>query len=233
MDQTKLKAQFKTMLALQANMNTLVFEDWHLRNFAWHRAIYVEAAEMLEHLGAWKWWKKGQPDIPQAQIELVDIWHFGLSMLLLRMKNPQALPSEEALEDLAISLASALSNSEGLPSRVTLETWEQHTAERHKQIDDLVSSAAEGFFDRESFFQLVPLLGMDFDMLYRMYIGKNVLNVFRQKNGYKTGTYVKDWAGREDNQHLEELLTELPSDDSLPETLMQALQSRYVELTQR
>ena len=70
-------------------------------------------------------------------------------------------------------------------------------------------------------------------MLYRMYVGKNMLNVFRQKNGYKTGTYVKIWAGREDNQHLEELLNELPSDDSLPDSLLQALQSRYVELTKR
>lgn len=203
MSNPKLTLQLKTMLVLQSNMNALVFDDWKHRNFAWHRAIYVEAAEMLEHLGAWKWWKKGQPDIAQAQIELVDIWHFGLSMLLLSTDSAKAQPDDEDLELLVRSL------------------------------DYLMANAAKGSFDLEAFIQLIPLLGMDYDMLYRMYVGKNMLNVFRQKNGYKTGSYVKIWAGREDNQHLEELLNELPSDDSLPDTLLQALQSRYVELTKR
>lgn len=37
-------------------------------------------------------------------------------------------------------------------------------------------------------------------------MGKNVLNRFRQANGYRTaikeGTYRKLWGGREDNEHL-------------------------------
>jgi len=232
MSNPKLTLQLKTMLVLQSNMNALVFDDWNHRNFAWHRAIYVEAAEMLEHLGAWKWWKKGQPDIAQAQIELVDIWHFGLSMLLLSTDSAKAQPDDEDLELLVRSLDYLMAKASHFPC-ATSETWDLLTDQRHNRIDQLIANAAKGSFDLEAFIQLIPLLGMDYDMLYRMYVGKNMLNVFRQKNGYKTGTYVKIWAGREDNQHLEELLNELPSDDSLPDSLLQALQSRYVELTKR
>ena len=35
--------------------------------------------------------------------------------------------------------------------------------------------------------------------LLKLYRAKNVLNAFRQKNGYKQGTYVKIWGEDEDN----------------------------------
>jgi len=40
-------------------------------------------------------------------------------------------------------------------------------------------------------------------------VGKNVLNFFRQDHGYKAGTYQKLWQGREDNEHLVEVLASL------------------------
>ena len=36
---------------------------------------------------------------------------------------------------------------------------------------------------------------------------KNVLNKFRQDNGYKEGTYRKIWNGKEDNVVLSEILS--------------------------
>ena len=36
----------------------------------------------MDHYG-WKWWKKQSPDTEQVKLELVDIWHFGLSQLIL------------------------------------------------------------------------------------------------------------------------------------------------------
>jgi hypothetical protein len=50
---------------------------------------------------------------------------------------------------------------------------------------------------------------MPFEELYRRYVGKNVLIFFRQDNGYKDGIYRKTWEGREDNEHLVELMTSL------------------------
>ena len=37
-------------------------------------------------------------------------------------------------------------------------------------------------------------------------IGKNCLNKFRQDNGYKEGTYIKEWNGREDNVVMIEII---------------------------
>jgi hypothetical protein len=51
----------------------------------------------------------------------------------------------------------------------------------------------------------------DFDDLYRSYVAKNVLNMFRQDHGYKRGDYIKVWDGQEDNEVLAELITSLDS----------------------
>ena len=50
---------------------------------------------------------------------------------------------------------------------------------------------------------------MSWEDLYRQYTGKNVLNMFRQDKGYQTGSYQKNWGGREDNEHLVEIISAL------------------------
>jgi hypothetical protein len=64
---------------------------------------------------------------------------------------------------------------------------------------------------------------MDFDHLHDWYMGKNTLNNFRQANGYATGAYRKHWSdGREDNEHLVELL-----ESGGIENLLGRLEARY------
>ena len=71
-------------------------------------------------------------------------------------------------------------------------------------------------------------LPMDLDALFDLYIGKNVLNRFRQDNGYKSGTYQKVWSGREDNEHLIEALAQLDCPpDEVPAQLYDALSALY------
>ena len=73
--------------------------------------------------------------------------------------------------------------------------------------------------------------GLDFDSLYSAYVGKNVLNFFRQDNGYKDGSYVKNWAGKEDNEHLVELVTLLDKNAvDFSDQVYRALATRYQEL---
>ena len=60
----------------------------------------------------------------------------------------------------------------------------------------------------------MQLADLPFDELFRMYVGKNVLNFFRQDHGYKDGSYIKVWDGREDNEHLAEILPSLDPDES-------------------
>ncbi len=78
------------------------------------------------------------------------------------------------------------------------------------------------------FANVMALIEMDFDRLYRTYVGKNVLNFFRQDHGYKDGSYIKIWDGREDNEHLSELLSGLDSSKpAFRDDVYHGLQSRY------
>ncbi len=200
----------KTMLALQDSMNTRVNPAWRTQGYAWYRAIWVECAELMDHYG-WKWWKKQQPDWEQVKLELIDIWHFGLSDLLLR---------HEDVDSLAGQLAQALRDLPEAPDfRVALENFVQATLNLRA-------------FDIAGFAHLMRAAELDFDALYRGYIGKNVLNFFRQDHGYQDGSYVKNWQGREDNEHLVELVATLDaSSASFKEDLYQALSQRYQQLT--
>jgi hypothetical protein len=64
--------------------------------------------------------------------------------------------------------------------------------------------------------------------LYRQYVGKNVLNFFRQDHGYKEGTYKKLWNGREDNEHLVEVLNSLDiSLSDYSDKIYASLKTRY------
>jgi dimeric dUTPase (all-alpha-NTP-PPase superfamily) len=195
-----------TMLELQDAMNSKVHADWVERNFEWYRAIWVECAELLDHYG-WKWWKHQEPDVDQVKLELIDIWHFGLSILLLR---------GESVEKLAEFVESELSKPvEAGDFRCDLEAFASHTLQS-KDIDVV------------AFARLMKGMDLDFDELFSRYVGKNVLNFFRQDNGYKDGTYRKLWQGREDNEHLVDALLELDhASAGFKDDLYQALQLRY------
>ena len=182
-----MKQQIATMLELQDSMNSKVRDDWRKQNFEWYRAIWIECAELLDHHG-WKWWKKQQPDVNQIALELVDIWHFGQSLLLLKDQSHEAISESvikafdevEASGDFAINLEEFTKN--------TLVTKD---------------------FDINGFVGLVKGIGMQFDQLYIAYVGKNVLNFFRQDHGYQDGSYHKQWGGKEDNEHLVEIVGKL------------------------
>ena len=69
---------------------------------------------------------------------------------------------------------------------------------------------------------------LTWDELYRQYVGKNVLNFFRQDHGYKSGEYQKLWHGREDNEHLVEVLDLLDAGESgFQDSIYQHLAARY------
>ena len=71
-------------------------------------------------------------------------------------------------------------------------------------------------------------LPMDLKELFALYVGKNVLNRFRQDHGYKEGSYRKLWAGREDNEHLIEILESISVEpEEMFDMLYQQLEQRY------
>lgn len=179
-----MKQQILTMLQMQDDMNTKVHPQWREQGFAWHRAIWVELAEMLDHYG-WKWWKHQQPDIEQVHLELIDIFHFGLSA---------RLASGQAVTEIATAIESELKNVQAQATFAeTIETM-------------VVNTLKDKNFDVATFAGLMSQTELSFDELFRHYVGKNVLNFFRQDHGYKTGEYIKIWHGKEDNEVLMDVL---------------------------
>lgn len=194
------------MLEMQDAMNSRVNQAWRQADNAWYRAIWTECAEMLDHYG-WKWWKHQQPDLEQVQLELVDIMHFAMSDYLL-----QDADNDEVAARIAAELADPRQCQD---IRVAIEVMAQTT----------IAQKSMHFSD---FANIMALIGMDFDQLYRMYVGKNVLNFFRQDHGYKDGSYIKTWDNREDNEHLVEVLASLDSaNPGFREDVYRGLQQRY------
>jgi dimeric dUTPase (all-alpha-NTP-PPase superfamily) len=201
-----MQAKILTMLAMQDAMNRKVNENWRQAGFPWYRAIWTECAEMLDHYG-WKWWKHHKPDLQQVQLEIVDIWHFTLSSQLL---HGQSL--DQTAEQIATELQEPYAVDE---MRSAIEALAKHAIESQ--------DASIPIFAR-----LMQLAGMSFDDLYRTYIGKNVLNFFRQDHGYQAGHYQKIWQGREDNEHLAEILAKLdPDSPSFGDEIYQELAAAY------
>lgn len=181
---TAIQNKLETMLQLQDEMNHWIHEDWSNQGFEFYRAVWVEASEMLEHYG-WKWWKHQEPDLPQVKLEVIDIVHFCLSM---------EIQSGKSFSDIAAAVSDDFENPEYTDDiRTTIELLALKTLRDQQAHFSVIAG-------------LMHHLEMDFDELYEKYVGKNVLNVFRQDHGYKQGTYIKIWNGREDNEHLENIL---------------------------
>jgi hypothetical protein len=86
-------------------------------------------------------------------------------------------------------------------------------------------------FDINGFVGLVKGINMQFDQLYIAYVGKNVLNFFRQDHGYQDGSYHKQWGGKEDNEHLVEIVAKLDTSSvSFKDDLYTEMKAVYTKL---
>ncbi|MDO8863531.1 dUTP diphosphatase [Haliea sp. E1-2-M8] len=202
-----MEQALRTMLTMQDRMNTRVHPDWIGQQFAWYRALWIECAELIEHYG-YKWWKKQSPELEQVQLEVIDIWHFGLSALFA---------SGDSIDTMAANIAAEVGEFQpaGLGVREATEALALHALQ------------SKGFSPAR-FWELMLASGLDFERLYSAYVGKNVLNFFRQDHGYQDGSYQKLWQGREDNEHLVEVLAALDSNSpDFADSVYAALQARY------
>ncbi len=200
-----LREKIKEMLDLQNKINEKVHPHWREQNFEWYRAIWVECAELLDHYG-WKWWKKQSPNQAQIELELVDIWHFGLSILL----------SNYDIEKSIYLISEGMIDQRGSGKfRENLEDFTSNTLQTRS-------------FDLKRFNQVMNDVGLTFEKLYVGYISKNVLNSFRQDKGYQAGTYIKDWGGIEDNEYLIRLASKIdPKSENFSSELYTLMEKEY------
>ena len=223
------------MLQLQNQLNESTNgEEWtkgvtkNGRNINWQRCIYMECAEMIDSF-SWKHWKSldQEADWDNLQIEVVDVWHFIMSLAIENyVKNMLG-----GIEDLAINIANTSAYANFEKSSAEFEAQESIIA----KVESLMRiSLAEHSVDvvklTEEFFDLAVMSGLEIDALYRLYVGKNILNQFRQDNGYKEGTYIKVWNGEEDNVVMKRIWEE--NGDIKPDTLYKELTKLYLALAQ-
>lgn len=220
----------KEMLHLQQKLNDETngkgWEDGYTKEgklISFKRCIYMECAELIDSF-AWKHWKSitSPTNWENVRIEIVDIWHFILSLLLeeYKKKNDINLIAEELS---SVSVFNDFCKESALPSDEDI----------YSIINDieLIIHKCSGFgFDMgellSAYFTLAIKCGLNLHSLYAIYIGKNVLNAFRQANGYKEGHYQKLWNGTEDNEILNEILKENLSYDEI----YQELEKRYKQV---
>lgn len=208
--------QIIAMMDLQDQMNRVVDENWIELRRPWYRAAWIEAGELMGHLKVWKWWGNPHPDYEQAEIEVVDILHFMLSSAIEGEGGLEAARSSDVVSSLILP-------NEAAPDAhdVVLKSVEAFV--KAVLVDERASPRVLA-----AFVDMASRVGVSQSRAYRLYVGKNVLNVFRQRNGYKTGSYVKIWGGREDNEHLAEILSgiDLARPDAAA-VVMRGLDDRY------
>lgn len=75
------------------------------------------------------------------------------------------------------------------------------------KLQDLLSVSAAGQTAINLLHSCMHSADMSWGDMFEQYIAKNALNTFRQKHGYKDGSYVKTWYdGTEDNVHMLDIM---------------------------
>jgi len=221
------------MLQLQNQLNDATNgEKWtegltkNGKKINWRRCIYMECAEMIDSF-PWKHWKAiaQEPDWHNHQIEVVDVWHFIMSLAIENYKQN----SKGSIED----IAQMMSNSASLSAITTDESSFEDVELIYEKVENLIRlSLSKEELNLESmvieFFDLVAMSGLNLETLYRLYVGKNILNQFRQDNGYKEGTYIKIWNSQEDNVVMKSIWE--THKDITPELLYEELSKAYAAL---
>lgn len=144
-------------------------------------ALWVECGELLSSYG-YKWWKHTVPDVDNVKMELIDIFHFGMSLSLVNRRGQ--------LPTLATRYADEYRSA---VDYVSSKDVAGNDSRFRARLRELVSDAGDGIFVPTNFFVLCQYIGLSLNDLYQTYLGKNVLNVFRNRNGYTDGTYKKHW----------------------------------------
>lgn len=229
-----MNSKILLMLQLQNQLNDATNgEDWvkgvtkNKKNINWKRCIYMECAEMIDSF-PWKHWKniEVEPDWDNLQIEVVDVWHFIMSLAIEKYSNSMKGGIDELAND--ISELEALSK---------IDTDAKKFAKQDviiEKVENIIRiSLSKDTLDIEElvaeFFDLSAMSSLNLDTLYRLYVGKNILNQFRQDNGYKEGSYIKVWNGEEDNVVMKRIWEN--NGDIEPTMLYRELSKAYLSLT--
>lgn len=213
-----IKENLKEMFKMQNELNEYTNgKDWksgktNNNEINWIRCIIFELFEAIDQSFQWKHWKNNKEfkqysiiDLHNLKIELVDTYHFLMSEIL-KQNLENEIYQERILNKLKylfsrkkteIKDKNIIENIEKICLNIQLYNVNNNINEKNKLLLDFYND-----------FFIITSQIMEFEEFYNLYIKKNVLNLFRQKNGYQTGKYIKNWGKDkiEDNVILKEYL---------------------------
>lgn len=194
-----------------------VVEEWKDNGFDWVNALMLESSEAIDSCD-WKWWKAGKDDLNNFKVEVIDNWHFLMSLGLERFSSSYLANTYEFLwyelleEDDSVNLQNA---TQYFTYQVLKTKFEENFEEDY-------------FHSVYVLFSIMQELGIyDEADLYKEYLVKNVLNEIRLLNGYKEGTYQKMWFFENEKVEDNVVAYSICSEDSTYDSLLSDLQTYY------
>lgn len=209
--------EFQEQLNIETNG-----KDWQSginnkdKEINWLRCIHMEIAELIDST-PWKHWKdvSKESDIDNIHIELVDIWHFLASYLILRegYEDQMVFVDLDYEPEVHFDYKKVVAAAEDLSLVILLTQYRGESNFEPALI---------------KFFNLCKLSGLSFNTLYTLYFGKNALNKLRQDNGYADRNYKKTWNGKEDNVYMMGYCKELEKNGTMEP--MKIFEETYIHL---
>lgn len=207
---SKLDERFLKTIDLQNKLNILsAGKQWKLgiakngKEINWPLAIYMETAELIDSTD-WKWWKHKEDDNLNIKIELVDIFHFILSEIIKFNKD-------KSLKEIQKFLSNELNKHSTDP--ILLNYSFIYLTKKLSLHSISLSISDDNYLEHlEKIIHIFKILTIKYfdniDNMLDLYFAKNILNEFRQKNGYNEKTYKKIWNNVEDNVVMFNLLND-------------------------
>ncbi len=212
---SKIKQMFELQKQLNNKTNGVQWTDGITKDgryISWLRCIYMEATEAIDSFN-WKHWKdiKKEHDLDNSKVELVDIWHFIMSEAI-HLGDTQFAHNYENIKP-----------ERELNPELVIEILEKLVAVASSAN---VNKSQNALYEITGlFFKALTTMSMDISELYKRYLVKNQLNIFRQEHGYKKGTYIKLWGVEEDNVVAFRIMEK--HSDLMPEQLYKELEKEY------
>mgnify|MGYP005848029409 CR=1 FL=1 len=220
MSKIKLNEQFEVIVQLQTELNEQFVTDWVNQNLDWKAAIQDECSEVMGSSVHWKWWKSSPfengklVDVDNVKVEAIDLLHFLISAIT--EKSYQGVFTlNDAVSDTSARLAAMSSDvtAKNISFRGTEKEFCAAIVFLTRNI--LKCSLLENYhLAAYSLFELFSILGMDSNEIFKQFISKNILNVYRSERGYNNPdvVYPKIHDGLEDNEHLSVIMSDYNGD---------------------
>jgi len=211
---------FKEMLELQDSFNQKLDTNWRERDWDWINALMIESSEQNDSL-RWKWWKKEENDFENFKVEVIDNWHFLMSLMMQKYDKTFLARQFNRIWNHILDDLEEINLQESTQEFLYYVLSSKFNDEVREDINHVYAIKTLFLIMQDNKIGITKPVE-----LFSEYLVKNVLNQFRKNNGYKEGTYIKIWNNEEDNIVAYRLVQKIRTKDVFNE-LYSLLEKEY------